>query len=398
MRGRAPWYKLLVQWLPEHESVLFSILPSVTAAVGFSIFWLVLAAHVEVSLTVPSTAHRAFSFVVGFLIVMRTSTSYARYTEGYSQLGQIGKVVRSATREVALLAAREDNQVVGRFARYAKLFLTLAMAHLRGASDLTAEGSIVHLYTTPEELEYLAGRSRRPLLIIGWLSIEIAVLRSRNLVSELEYLHLQDYMAQLTDVFLGCTKVKAMPLPFCYSQIFACTITMYIYSIPIAFADEYGNATPIVTFFAAFVMYGLWAVSSQMEDVFGDFLLNETVPMTRIMRSTFADIDAIAAQIADMAYGATHHSSGAFTVPGMSLLVGNGLVTKSTSQRRPPPSSYDSDDSGTMESVHAATLASQRAAQELCGMPLGGEGGDGIPDLPPIHLPPGPFPMEPSGA
>ncbi|KNC47322.1 uncharacterized protein AMSG_03755 [Thecamonas trahens ATCC 50062] len=302
------WYQVLYQWLPRHESILFSILPQMVAAVGLSVFWTVLVKTTDASLSVPNSAHRAFGFVLGFLLVMRTSISYQRYTEGFSQLGALGKVVRNVTREVALLAVGEDDALVGRFTRYAKLFMVLVMMHLRSEVDITTPGSLVHTLVSPDELTYLATRKRRPLLVVGWMSIEVAVLKSKAFISEREYLHIMAYMESMTSEFVACTKVKAMPLPFCYAQIFFVSLCFYVFTVPMAFVEDYGWATPVVSAFVSFTMFGIWAVSVHMEEPYLDFLhVHETVPMTRILHSTILDVDAITRQITDWTYGATRH-------------------------------------------------------------------------------------------
>lgn len=219
---------------------------------------------------IPDTAHTLLASTLGFLLVLRTNISLSRYREGRGHLGAATLGLRNFARQAAHFVGRVNEGAAARVCRYCKLFYSLTRMHLRKENNFGDHEVLdPKLYTT-EEINELRNLKRRPLKVLGWIDTFLRQLRDSNQITELEELHIDRHLEQLTGTFASLIKVQTLQLPFPYAQLLWYFLAMYVYTLPLVLVKFYGGYSVIPACFVAMVLFGINAVGNELEDPFGD--------------------------------------------------------------------------------------------------------------------------------
>ncbi|KNC55568.1 uncharacterized protein AMSG_01832 [Thecamonas trahens ATCC 50062] len=299
------YLEVFYRWLPSQGSVFGAIMPFMVATLAVNVVLLVLKSEFKTKVGLPLSAHSIFGFLLSFLLVMRTTMAYQRYMEGYAAMSLMVRSARTATREILVAGSSGSDASVARCVRYIKAYLFVATKHLR--SEALELEEVPDGLLTARETNYLAPRSRRSLLIIGWLAIEVEALHSMSAISDMHRLHLLNHLQALTDAFMGATRARAMFIPFPFAQVFIVSLTLYCFSLPIVLIPIFGRWSVALTAFACFVIFGTAEVARRLESAFEQYSGFEPIPLDLIITAAFDDIDAYVAQFSDFRRGLTFH-------------------------------------------------------------------------------------------
>lgn len=294
------WVKMLFMWSAKTGSVVGPVAPQcfLTMLISFGAMWMAHQGQ-EGPLTDVNTktlpngyllefstqGHLLLQIAMGFLLVFRSNLSYQRYWEGRGHLGVLVKCMRDLSRQCTIYMDSSDaagQERLFKITGYLKIWFHINTLHLRDEkpgseiSTLQFEQACEKLkwvkdgFITEKESLLLGRESRRPLVVVAWISRELRQARDADFVERWEYLEMEANMSKIITAFNGCDKISSTPIPFPYAQILVYLLCIYNFSIPFALVSKFQALTPIPCAVLSMALFGINEVGLQIEDPFGE--------------------------------------------------------------------------------------------------------------------------------
>mmetsp|Transcript_39052 Transcript_39052/g.78840 ORF Transcript_39052/g.78840 Transcript_39052/m.78840 type:complete len:351 (+) Transcript_39052:96-1148(+) len=255
---------------------------------------------------IPDDAHKIFGFLVGFLLVFRSTIAHKRYSEGISLLSSLQNHSLELTRKVALYCIPGTG----------KLGLTKdGVEDAEGAAKLRAVRDLVRRLTV--QLAVLVGtdiqrdafsspnKSDGPTSFLGeeaeWLAIaetsdlftadeveayrqagrHYVALSARNLENALfpmfkdHFPHVNIYRECITpvkgivSVWCDCIVTAQTPVPFPFVHLSKLFTFIFLFTLPFALVGDLGWNTIAAVLTLSTGYFGLDAIATEMEHPFG---------------------------------------------------------------------------------------------------------------------------------
>ena len=206
----------------------------------------------------------ALSIFLGF----RNNASFDRWWEARIQWGQLVIDSRSIARQTGSLLAgkgREGEKASQKITRLAIAFTHALRHHLRGTSaweeitpflDEETHDAIRHTRNLPDALLRQTGQ-------------ELGRAVHNGLISDVLYRPMEERLTSLATVQAACERIHTTPLPFAYGLLLHRTAYLYCLLLPFGMAGSLGLLTPLVAAIIAYTLFGLDALSEELEDPFG---------------------------------------------------------------------------------------------------------------------------------
>ncbi|EJF90495.1 hypothetical protein MEG_00985 [Bartonella tamiae Th307] len=200
----------------------------------------------------------ALSVFLGF----RNNACYDRWWEGRIIWGKIVSSSRDLIRQTYLFSDRINE-------RHAFLYLTSAFSFSL-AYDLKNSKAI------PEALlelnfkindEYLKTHNK-PSFILNCLAQKLVALYKKKLITDIQFQMIDKTLERLNESQVACERLKTTPVPFPYTLLLHRTAYIFCFLIPFGFNDILGWWTPVASLFVAYTLFGLDAISEEMEQPF----------------------------------------------------------------------------------------------------------------------------------
>mmetsp|Transcript_36054 Transcript_36054/g.100022 ORF Transcript_36054/g.100022 Transcript_36054/m.100022 type:complete len:402 (-) Transcript_36054:42-1247(-) len=238
---------------------------------------------------IKGTAYGAFSSLLGFLVVFRTSQAYSRYWSGGGLMQQMcGSWFDAASSIVAFCKmSKAEPDVIERFQhlllRLFSILTALAMTELQG----TDESNIEAMYNRLDKLEIIDGQSlhketcralreseNKIELVFQWIQsvmvsgIDEGILNIPPPVLARAFNELADGMVMFHD----CMKICILPFPFPYSQTTLILLVCHLIITPVMVCTWTANVflSALFSFLVVFIFWGLYAIATELENPFGD--------------------------------------------------------------------------------------------------------------------------------
>ncbi|RED46132.1 bestrophin family protein [Aestuariispira insulae] len=206
----------------------------------------------------------ALSIFLGF----RNSASYDRWWEARKQWGQLVIDTRSLARQVNSLMPEkgETGSLAARKITRLSIAFTHALRHhLRGTDAWSDIGDFLD-HGMIDDLK----RSRNlPDALLRQIGQELGRAVHSGLISDVLYRPMEERLTSMASVQAACERIHTTPLPFAYNLLLHRTAYLYCFLLPFGLASTLGLLTPLVSAIIAYTLFGLDALSEELEGPFG---------------------------------------------------------------------------------------------------------------------------------
>lgn len=204
----------------------------------------------------PSQLHAALSVILGWLLVFRTNTAYARWWEARTLWGSLINALRNLALKLSVLAAPSPAEA---------RFLTVALSEFpRSLKSHLRDESYAHA-----DLITQACPAHGPLAIAnrlyGWVNQRLEDGRIDG--DELRIIDRE--LAKLMDVCGACERIARTPTVRSYRTFTRQCITFFLLTFPWAIVQDFKWWTVPMTMVVSYFMFGMEIVAEHVEEPFG---------------------------------------------------------------------------------------------------------------------------------
>ena len=222
------------------------------------------------SLNLPSDAHTVLGFVLGVLIVFRTTFAFNKYENGNSYMRLFDTHLYTLCAECFNFYEDEeevDKLARGRIRELLTITRCLTLAWLRGEEDLSRKSCVCK-----HDSEVLESMSpyRRVRFMLSEFSKLTRVLQNNGKISDLGMLVLSTPFNGAVEQLSNIHSVQSIPFPFPYAQLTTVFLLFYVLTFPLAFASLLGIFVIPISVLVTLAFFGLNEVSMELEDPFGE--------------------------------------------------------------------------------------------------------------------------------
>jgi putative membrane protein len=242
-----------------HSKTLWEV-SSVAAVFGLYSFlpiWKDHSQYAEVA-DLPSGLHAALSVVVGWLLVFRTNTAYARWWEARTLWGALVNASRNASVKLSRLVKlpKEERQQV-------KMLLCYFPCALR--DHLRNEGNLDDMPEIKDEADI----KHIPSIIIARLYERVAVWKSTGWIDGDELRVIDMELSRFLDICGACERIQRTPIVRSYRYFTRQCVMLLLLTFPWGISNDFGWWTVPLTMLTAYFMVGLETVAEHVEEPFG---------------------------------------------------------------------------------------------------------------------------------
>jgi putative membrane protein len=239
-------------------------------------------------LAIPLSAHTLVGLALSLLLVVRTNSSYDRYWEGRKLWGGIVNETRNLARLASVHLAADvplRNSVV----RWTIAFAYASQHRLRQKPGLAEMAERLG-----EEAQAAAAAEHPPLEVARRITQLLRDACERGLLSDYVMVEIDRNVQLLVDYLGGCERIHRTPLPFAYMVHLRRAIILYTFTLPFALYNGFGWTAIAVTFFVAYLFFGIEEIGVTIEDPFeGD---DNDLPLEEICGTIDRNLSALIAE------------------------------------------------------------------------------------------------------
>lgn len=215
----------------------------------------------------PSGIHAALTLVLGWLLVFRTNTAYARWWEARTLWG--GLV--NASRNVAVKIASHDRIPAEEMELSEKLivgFAPLLRDHLRNEEhpDLI---DVLRTPGPPESCPLPASYKHPPSEFVRRMYLLLQYWKQDGRISEMEYRVIDEDLSLFLDICGGCERIRNTRIARSYRVFARQCVFLFLATFPWGISNEFHGWTIPLTVITAYFMLGLETVAEHVEEPFG---------------------------------------------------------------------------------------------------------------------------------
>ncbi len=280
------WFRLIFQF---HRSDTFRILlPTMTllglCTAGLTYLQIQQVVHVKAS----TVFHQILGFALSMLLVFRINTAYDRWWEGRRLWGALVNNSRSLSSKLcAVLASRAPRELEELLSAIA-LFPAILRDHLR--DEMCAIPETEPLF---KSISDYAKANHKPLYVFNSIVRQVENLRQEKTLSDEQLLFINAELYSLIDITGACERIKNSPIPFSYSLFLKKSLFVYIITMPVPFAAEFGYWAVLAVMVIFYTFASLELVSEEVEEPFGTEA--NDLPTDELAEKIYQDVQAIRA-------------------------------------------------------------------------------------------------------
>jgi putative membrane protein len=278
------WFRLIFQF---HRSDTFRILLPTMAVLGICTAGLVyLELHSIVRFKASTVFHQILGFALSMLLVFRINTAYERWWEGRKLWGSLVNNSRSlASKLCALLSHRAPGELEALLSAIA-LFPAILRDHLRDETCPIPESESFFRNETAYNKAH-----HKPLFTFTYLVQRLEKLREEKVLTDEQMLFINAELYSLIDITGACERIKNCPIPFSYSLFLKKSLFVYIVTMPMPFAVEFGYWAVLAVMIIFYTFASLEIVSEEVEEPFGTEA--NDLPTDELAEKIYRDVHAI---------------------------------------------------------------------------------------------------------
>jgi ion channel-forming bestrophin family protein len=210
-------------------------------------------------IALPSDLHAAFTLVLGWLLVFRTNSSYARWWEARQLWGALVNVSRNMAIKVADLCKAGDGEL-NKFRIEIVAFAYGLKDHLRNESQLQKLDGFEACNDHPSHV---------PSYLITRMYEEIGSWKSDGFIDGDDLIVLDAEARQFLDICGGCERIRNTRVVRSYRTFARQCVGLYLITFPWGVVDSCRWWTVPLTAIVAYFMLGLETVAEHVEEPFG---------------------------------------------------------------------------------------------------------------------------------
>ncbi|MCA9061980.1 MAG: bestrophin family protein [Planctomycetaceae bacterium] len=232
------------------------------AAAAYAVIpaWLMTEEHLGALVQVPPDLHAALTLVLGWLLVFRTNTSYARWWEARTLWGALVNTCRNMAIKVADLVRAGDEELL-KFRTEIVAFPLSLRDHLRDGSTLQ---NLPGFQDCPDQPSHV------PSYLITRMYEEIGSWKSHGFIDGDELRVLDEEARRFLDICGGCERIRNTRVVGSYRLFARQCVWLYLLTLPWGIVDSFGWWTILLTGLLSYFMLGLETVAEHVEEPFGD--------------------------------------------------------------------------------------------------------------------------------
>ncbi|MBL8813467.1 MAG: hypothetical protein JNM43_25090 [Planctomycetaceae bacterium] len=207
----------------------------------------------------PSEIPAALTVVLGWLLVFRTNTSYARWWEARTLWGSLTNTIRNLAIKFATLTPmneHERRQVRSALAR----FPVVLKDHLRGSTTSDDLDSLPESVTTA---------THKPTALTETLYRKLQFWKESGGMDSTTLLVMDEDLRKLLEITGGCERIQNTRLVRSYRGFARQSVALYLATLPWGLASDFGWWTIPLTAALSYFMLGLETVAEHIEQPFG---------------------------------------------------------------------------------------------------------------------------------
>ena len=225
--------------------------------------------YLEIEYLVESSWHRELmavyslvGFVLSLLLVFRTNTGYDRWWEGRKKWGELVNNTRNLAIKISSSSAfnQQDKEF---FTRMIPNYAFAMKEHLREGVKMD------ELSLTENEKQILENKEHKVNYIAKLIYDKLHEIKSRNELSEIEYLSLDTNLKTFADINGACERIKNTPIPYSYSLFLKKFVFIYVTTMPLAFVASFKYWSVLITTLVFYVLVSMEILAEEIEDPFG---------------------------------------------------------------------------------------------------------------------------------
>lgn len=210
-------------------------------------------------IVLPSDLHAAFTLVLGWLLVFRTNSSYARWWEARKLWGRLVNVSRNMAIKVADLCKASDEDL-NIFRIDITAFAYGLKDHLRAQSQLQRLDGFEACTDHPSHV---------PSYLITRMYEDIGAWKSAGHIDGDDMIVLDAEARQFLDICGACERIRNTRVVGSYRMFARQCVALYLITFPWGVVDHCGWWTVPLTAIVAYFMLGLETVAEHVEEPFG---------------------------------------------------------------------------------------------------------------------------------
>ena len=225
--------------------------------------------------------HAFMSLSVSYLLVTRTKICLDRYMKQRALLGDLTRTCKELVNHAILYTRFKNRGEEGTMWRcsVAKRTICLLKVIVSVLQYPTTKRNVWEIHDLPKEVRQAlllaVGKSneRTPMVLTLFLRTVIAS-HSRKLSHQLEIpqeLELMQYTTHILDAYTEIMSYMSTPYPFPLIQMTRTILIFYIFSLPLALANDFTSPVPylVIIFFITYGFMGMELVCVEIDDPFG---------------------------------------------------------------------------------------------------------------------------------
>jgi len=280
------WFRLIFQF---HRSDTFRILLPTMTLLGLctaGLAYLQIQHHIQVKAS--TVFHQILGFALSMLLVFRINTAYDRWWEGRKLWGALVNNSRSlASKLCASLSSRAPAELENLLSAIA-LFPAILRDYLRDEVC-----PIPHTEPFFKNASSYEQAHHKPLYTFNYIVRRLEKLRDENILSPEQMLFINAELYSFIDITGACERIKNSPIPFSYSLFLKKSLFVYIITMPVPFAAEFGYWAVLAVMVIFYTFASLEIVSEEVEEPFGTEA--NDLPTDELAEKIYRDVGAIRA-------------------------------------------------------------------------------------------------------
>lgn len=203
----------------------------------------------------PSQFHAALSLVLGWLLVFRTNSAYARWWEARTLWGGLINASRNLSLKVAMARGGHLPHLVGIRENIIQFSYALKdhLRNPRSNSDAEYDGDWVHM----------------PMKHVHFIYDWLWKAKTQGEIDGDELRVIDMELAKLLEICGGCERIAKTLVVRSYRVFARQCVTLFLFTLPWGIANDFGWWTVPLTIITSYFMLGLEIVAEHVEAPFG---------------------------------------------------------------------------------------------------------------------------------
>jgi len=221
--------------------------------------WFKLQNRLGILANVPADIHAALTLVLGWLLVFRTNTSYARWWEARTLWGSLINTMRNFSVKLVELIDAPNNDLA-QIRRILKAFSWTLKDHLRDGASLEDSELFHDVAESPQHV---------PTFLIARIYEKLRDWKKNGRIDGYQLIVLDEDLRKFLEIVGGCERIRNTRIAKSYRTFARQCVFLYLATLPWGLVHEFSGWTVPLTAIISYFMLGMEIVAEHTEEPFG---------------------------------------------------------------------------------------------------------------------------------